>query len=65
MVHDLSNRLADYSSYDDKTRIESADNSLYDDKLRSESAVTISYDDKSRIETVEEQAGGQDFRGPL
>merc|ERR1712240_73192 len=40
MVHDLSNRSADYSSYDDK--------------LRSESAVTNSYDDKSRIETVKE-----------
>merc|ERR1712240_367734 len=54
MVHDLSNRSADYSSYDDKTRIESADNSSYDDKLNIESAVTVSYDDKSRIESTEE-----------
>ena len=41
MVRDLSNqpdRLADYSSYDDKSRIESV--------------VTVSYDDKSRIQRV-------------
>ena len=57
MVRDLSNqpdRSADYSSYDDKSRIESAVTVSYDDKSRIESAVTVSYDDKSRIESAEE-----------
>ena len=54
MIHDLSNRSADYSSYDDKTRLESADNSSYDNKSSIKSAVTVSYDNKSRIKSAEE-----------
>merc|ERR1711867_19810 len=46
--------IPDYSSYDDKTRLEAADNSTYDDKLSIESAVTVSHNDNLRIETVEE-----------
>ena len=51
MVHDLSNRSADYSSYDDKTRIESADNSSYDDKSRIESSA----EELEEINTIEKQ----------
>ena len=53
MVRDLSNqpdRLADYSSYDDKSRIESADTGSYDDKSRIESAEEL-----EEINTIEKQ----------
>ena len=56
IVQDLSNQLdrsADYSSYDDKMRLDSADNSTYDDKSSIESAVTVSHNDNLRIETAE------------
>ena len=46
--------IPDYSSYDNKTRLESADNSTYDDKSSIESAVTVPHNDNLRIETVEE-----------
>ena len=53
MVHDVSNqpeRSADYSSYDDKMRLESADNSSYDDKSRIKSTEEL-----EEINTIEKQ----------
>ena len=46
--------IPNYSSYDDKMRLESADKSTYDDKSNIESAVTVSHEDNLRIETVKE-----------
>merc|ERR1711955_195518 len=46
--------IPNYSSYDDKMRLESVDKSTYDDKSNIESAVTVSHEDNLRIETVKE-----------
>ena len=46
--------IPNYTSYDDKMRLESADKSTYVDKSNIELAVTVSYEDSLRVETAKE-----------